>query len=272
MLLPWGLMLLGTINREFRTNASLFARFSSFTGWLSILVFSLIAGKEYEYILPCIPFLLIALASRYATAETESVGERPVYNAILRYAPLFFVLTCVSMLVLASATLHRFPILLAECLGLSALAAFIAWRGWRNRASGFDTLMSTTYCALLAVLLVTRSFYYTGDNSVREIATVAGQLSKAGYAVESSKMYPAMAYYAGTPIHVETEIAVVKNRLLGEKPYFYITRLKELNQAGMSVESENPKILLGPFMDKKFVLIGNGPLPDVSKTAVAISQ
>ena len=139
-----------------------------------------------------------------------------------------------------------------------------------SRSIGVCSLAGTTYCALLAVLLATRSFYYVGDNSIRDLATVSGQLARAGYTVESSKMYPAMAYYAGTPIKVETEIADVKTHLLGTDPYFYITRLKELKQAGMSVESENPKILMGPFMSKGFVLIGNKPLPDISTVPPAV--
>ena len=70
MLAPWGFLLPFQFSKHEWERQNDLYRFCVVMSWLSILVFSLIAGKEYEYILPCIPFMAIALGYHIAQIGT----------------------------------------------------------------------------------------------------------------------------------------------------------------------------------------------------------
>ena len=272
MLIPWGLLLPCHVSRKSWKDAPDFYRFSLIAGWLSVGIFSLIAGKEYEYILPAVPLLLLAtgwqLAQRLDGEATHWVARwHEVWQGLM--LPLLALATfgfLITVFVKSPAVAARsVPVAL---VALACIAA--AWRNFERRAAVLPLL---ALCASMMWLL-SQDYRYTGQRSFRPLAETAGKLVKAGYDVEAVKMtagfdvYPGFAFHAGTPIPTTIDPENVRRKLLDKKPYYCVVRQKLLDEAGGSVPPELAKPLMGPLGTKKLLLIGNAPLPLANKDSV----
>jgi 4-amino-4-deoxy-L-arabinose transferase-like glycosyltransferase len=289
MLAPWGLLLPCQFSKEHWNRGAPFYRFALLTGWLSVVVFSMIAGKEYEYVLPAAPFLLIALGTQLAETPHEPFRDWSVRWIRLwgRVLPPLLIVAAVGFLVIVIQR-DKPLIVHASLLALAVMA--LAWYGWKRPA---HRLACIAGMALGVVLIWTFSldYRYTGQRSFKVIAATTGNLVRAGYDVEAAKMtaaydvFPGFAFYAGANIPAavdfdqagrelkgrkpqEIEKIVlqraadhVREKLEGEKPYFCVVRADLLVQASSPIRADLVKPLLGPFSSKKVILIGNRPLP-----------
>lgn len=273
MLAPWGFLLIFHFSKTLWNRATPFCRFAVLSSWTSTLVFSLIAGKEYEYILPAIPLMLAAtgcLLADYTAGALEPALERwttrwrDAFLALLAVAAVgFFVYILIE---------QRNTTLIVES-AVFTLAA-LAWSryGWKNPSRRLITLFAITLCAWMMWLLV-QSYKDTGKRSPQTIARVTGELLRAGHDVEAVKMtsafdiYPGFAFYAGTPVPTVTDAEHVREKLEGPVPYYCVIRVQQLEQANMPVRQDLVKPLLGPFTSKRLILIGNRPLPDLASAA-----
>lgn len=262
MLAPWGLLLPLHASPHRWVSGSPLYRFSVLMSALSVLVFSLIAGKEFEYILPCVPFIVFALGAhltRLPSGACLSLGE----------AWSVFCLRCWSILApvvaLAGAVILsvKFPDpklwFTVWTLALAAIATRVAF--WR--ATGRNPLPAY----LLALFIVSIYFSYmsylnTGDRSPRDIATLSGELRRAGHDIEAAKVYPAFAFYARIPIPVNIDPASIRAKLAGQIPFFYVVRKRDLD---FTVLQNGPIEGLRILAESKYkdhtLLVGNADLP-----------
>lgn len=262
MLAPWGLLLPLQCSREEWSQRSGLYRFSVLAGWLSVGIFSLIAGKEYEYVLPAVPFLLIAVGVHVAALlDGTLVGWR------LTWARMWVTIVSATLPILAvGAAIYgvmkeRHPMLLMELALLTLFVGFLWYRGKHDVAQRTATIAASSLFVILMGLLL-QAFYYTGRNSPRELAELAGDLRRQGYDVEAVKVYPAFAFYAGTEIPVQVDPAKIREKLAGKVPYYYVTReefLPQAEQLGPGVPM--PEVLTKTYTKKDLLLIGNRGLP-----------
>lgn len=233
--------------------------FSVIAGWLSILLFSCIAGKEYEYILPAVPFLLLGAGYVLAGVELRPANAKTPRWAALWQRVLHFALPMGALGTAVYVSMQqRYPVLLVEVWTLAAgTVVFALWSARKH----IPVRLAAPFAMTLAVVLIAllgRAYHYTGGESPREIAGLAGALAREGYAVEAAKVYPPFAFYAATPI--AENMADVVQRLNGQEPYFYVTRDDFV--APLVAQAPNAReILRVPWKDA--VLIGNAPLPRV---------
>lgn len=269
LLAPWAFLFPFQFSRsEWRENGQGY-RFCIVTAWLSVLAFSLIAGKEYEYILPAFPFLVGATGVNLARIRS---GQSPSWTRrwTARWAQVLVVflgILAIGVIVYAAIT-NPHPMLLLELalLGVVVVASSI----WALRNAGYrpHVVAVQTLLALLMGLLATRSFHYTGENSPREIAETTGRLLRNGYRVEAGlfryPFTPAFAFYAQTPVSMQGNFDLVRDRLAGEAPYYYVVRKRDLEKGVFSLDSGSYEVLMGPHTGKEYLLIGNTPLPDAA--------
>jgi hypothetical protein len=107
-----------------------------------------------------------------------------------------------------------------------------------------------------AALLVTRSFHYGPDRSPRELGNLCGYLIENGYAVESTKTYPPVTWYAKEDIPEEIEPDRVLLKLYDKAPYFYLTRDKFLDVIDDDLPWEEMKAA-GPIRYRDLILLTN---------------
>ena len=263
---PWGFLFPFHASRhEWQTNGSNY-RLCIVMAWLSILTFSLIAGKEYEYILPAFPFLLGATgvhltnvlekqSPNWMTAWTRHWGSAllVILSVLALAAPIY-----------ASVAL-RHPALIAETILLGAVALAAGAWAVRNRAWRVHGIALQALLVVVAGLLSVRSFYYTGANSPRKLAETAGGLLRAGYQVEvgwfRNPFTPAFAFYAAAPVPIQLNPTIVQERLNAETPYFFLVRERDLKNGQISLQPKAYQILMGPYTSKKYLMIGNASLP-----------
>ncbi len=263
MLAPWGLLLPFHFSRSQWNQRPEAYRFGAVMGWLSILVFSLIAGKEYEYILPCVPFLLLPVGFHLADdMETNKEHWIARWLGVWRAAFAFGLpVICVAGAIYLSVTEPRAALLILiwplALLGATAGAlAFVTPRGKTI------TIFSAALCAIL-IALVARDDITTREDSPRELAQLCGALVRDGHTVEAAKIYPAFAFYAETIIPTNLNPADVRAKLESPTPYYYLIREKDY-QLNLLSGGEIPeaKIVAGPYGYKKdMVLVGNTSLP-----------
>jgi len=265
MLAPWGLLLHCHFSRSLWLRGTPLYRFCVLTGWLSVAAFSMIAGKEYEYVLPAVPFLLIA--SGYHLAEiTGGAPEAWVtrWTRLWRDAMVGVLAVAGVGVALYAVATERHPVLMAEAAVLAAATLALARHAWKNEARRLACVAGMAFCVILTGLL-SQAFHYRGERSFKTIAQTAAALMDRGYDVEAVKMtsafdvYPAFAFYAGRPVPTIINPARVRERLEGDAPYFCVLREERLNGA-TGLDREFVKPLLGPHR-KGLVLVGNRPLP-----------
>ena len=265
MLAPWGLLLHCQFSRSLWLRGTPFYRFSVLTAWLSVFAFSLIAGKEYEYVLPAVPFLLIATGhhlSEITTGAPEAWVTR--WTRVWRDVMLGFLAVAGVGVALYAAATERHPVLIAEAAVLAALTLTLGWHGWKHEARRLGCIAAMALCVILIGLL-SQAYHYTGQRSYKTIARTTADLLRRGYDVEAVKMttafdvFPGFAFYARTNVPTVLNPSRVRDKLRGNSPYFCVIRAKFLAQASSDDEFARP--LLGPYR-KGLVLIGNRPLPE----------
>lgn len=269
MMAPWGFLLPLHFAKRLWLKGNVHYRFCVLAGWLSVFLFSLIAGKEYEYVLPAVPLLLVATGYHLAKVP-EQLGTAWATDWTLTWRKAMIALFLVGGVgtFLYILVKQHVLILVIESLVLAAVTVWLGRTGWRNEARRLYAIAGMALCVVLMVLL-SQSFYYTGKRSFKDIATATGQLLNAGYDVEAVKMttafdiFPGFAFYAGTVVPTVTDPEHIKQRLEGDKPYYCVLREKAITESGMILPEQFRTPLMGPFTRKAVVMIGNRPLPDL---------
>jgi 4-amino-4-deoxy-L-arabinose transferase-like glycosyltransferase len=263
LLAPWGLLLPLHFSRAQWDRRPAAYRFSAIVGWLSILVFSLIAGKEYEYILPCFAFLLLPTGF-HLSDYPEDLRERWIARWLKVWRASFAVVLPVTALagaIYLSVTEPRvsFLILVWPLALLSVAAGVLGFITPRGRTI---TIFSAALCVVLLVLIA-RDDKATREHSPRELAQLCGDLVREGYTVEAAKIYPAFAFYAETTIPTNLNPADVRAKLESPTPYFYLIREKDYRLNILNAgDIPNATIVAGPYGYKKdMILVGNAELP-----------
>ena len=266
MLAPWGLLLHCQLSRSLWLRGTPLYRFSVLSAWLSVCAFSLIAGKEYEYVLPAVPFLLIA-TGHHLSEITAGAPEAWVtrWTRVWRDAMLGFLAVAGVGVALYAAATERHPVLIVEAAILAAVTLALGWHGWKHEARRLGCVAGMALCVILIGLL-SQAYHFTGQHSHKTIARTAADLLRRGYDVEAVKMttafdvFPGFAFYAGINVPTVLNPARVRDKLRGASPYFCVLRAQFLAQAsGQDDAFAQP--LLGPYR-KGLVLIGNRPLPE----------
>lgn len=260
MLAPWGLLLPLHLSAPHWAGNNRFYRFSLLTGWLSVAIFSLIAGKEYEYILPAVPFLIVPLGYHL---EELSYGAGHGWTGVwgtwwLRIIKVLIPFGAIGVVIWTVAAEFHWPLLI-ETSALALLIMVIMF--FRGRPD----LSRMAICVPLLVtsVLLTRSFHYTGERSPKELATLCSRLLEAGYTVEGtitpenpiSVVTPAIIYYLGHPIGADAKPGSIRAKLEGQVPYFYLTREKLLDW--YEADAADQLRVFGPVTNKDYVLLGN---------------
>lgn len=258
MLAPWGFLLpLHAAKRQWIEGAPI-QRFALLAGWLSVGVFSLIAGKEYEYILPIIPLLLLPTGYHLSDFEQGCIAKwmRPYAEW---WARMLVPIMPVGAVGLAIYSVVRYPsIPLFTELTLLAIivlgAAF--WRRGYTPGAALTRIAIGALAIILASLLV-RAFHYTGERSPKEIAQLCGRIMDAGHPVEATKIYPAFTFYAAQPITETVDGDAINAKLHGDTPYFYLTRKQFIGMVEGLGTAGGPQIIAGPATNKHLLLTGN---------------
>lgn len=258
MLFPWGLLLPWHASGLMWRLGDSFYRFSLLTGWLSIFLFSLIAGKEYEYILPATPFLIIATAYHleWAAANIEMPDWFTRWFRRWRTAvtAILIVAAAVAVPYVLLAEFHITLLAESAVLVIAIFGLLFAFRG--RSASRYVALGAAAVLVCTAALLISRTFHYGPDRSPRDLAQRCAQLMDAGYTVESTKTYPPMTWYARRPIHETIDLETVKARLTGDTPYFYLTRDKFIEMMPGEIAWKD-MVVAGPIRYRDIVLLTN---------------
>ncbi len=264
MLAPWGLLLPALLSRSLWRAYGGWYRFAVTFGGISVATFSLFAGKEYEYILPAIPFLTSALA--FVWLHEGDYGTSRLLNTWVRLCKAALPGLVGGMVLVAAvyfSVANPRPVLLVE-IWVLVLVAGIAWRSLRLN-EGLARLASVALAAIL-IVLIARSFHYTGKESPQEIVFYVAELQRQGYTVETSKFYPAFAFYSDTPIDVLHDVNRLEENLLGEVPYFFLTRVEIAEAYLQEVPAANRQVLAGPVTSKNHILIGNVQMRDIGRS------
>ncbi len=259
MLAPWGFLLPFLFAPGTWQRGSHLYRFSVACGCVSVLVFSLIAGKEYEYILPAVPFLLMGIA--FHVDELPAGLEHRWMRLWGRWwQRIMLVLALVGALGGAgyATVVHPHARLIAEVWALAAFVVIVSVM-YRRVPVRRTACVGVMMLATVLLFLLVRSHYYTGERSPKAIAVLTGDLIRAGYPVEAVKTYPAFAFYAEEYVPVEIDPGAVAARMASPEPYFYITRERFLDYVPEDTPAE---VLTSAYTSKKLVMLGNRPLPE----------
>jgi 4-amino-4-deoxy-L-arabinose transferase-like glycosyltransferase len=266
LLAPWSFLFPFHFSRIERREGGVDYRFCMAVAWISILLFSLIAGKEYEYILPAFPFLLGATG---VTLERFYRGS--LWGWIKRWTALWALASSIVLALFALALMiyavsaDNLTVFRVEAIGLGALVVIAGVWGLRQRAFRLHCVAFQALLVVVVGLLASRSFYYIGTNSPREIAETTGRLIKSGYCVESGwfrhPWTPAFSFYAAAPVPMQLNFDFVKEQLAENTPYFLLIRKKDLENGPIMLERSTYRVLMGPYTSKEYLLIGNADLP-----------
>lgn len=290
MVFPWGLLLPLHASKRFWREADPLYRFSVAAGWLSIAVFSQVMGKEYEYILPMVPVLLLATGYQVSKfVDGELTGWMAEWT---RWWGRVLVpgLPIVALgLAVYSIVKGHYALLAVETVVLALLTAAAAF--WQRKNPGIPAALRISVgvlCVVLSGLLATRSFVLINDRSPKDLALLCHDLKAAGYPVEATRISPAFAFYAeypipdileilagqskkhwerfATPLYGTTftlsdeetgqAVALVKQRLLQPAPYFFLTQ-ESYVLLFADLESQGVRVVAGPVTNKKLLLLGN---------------
>ena len=261
MFAPWGLLFIAQFSRRHWEQATPLYRFSVLTAWMSIILFSLIAGKEYEYVLPAAPFLMIATGHHLAAlsgGRCQAPWERWARRWLDAMLGLGALLAIVGAAYILLFQFH--PMLAAEAFLLTAAALLLAYLAHRHPTRRPICLAGLALCVVMMGML-SQAYHFTGERSFKTVATTAGRLHRAGHNIEAVRMtsafdvYPGFAFYAQTDIPTLLTPNTVRAKLQGAQPYYCALRGKLL--------PDIPKewVLVGPHR-KGVVLLGNRPLPE----------
>jgi len=269
MLAPWGLLFpLQLVRGQWRSRGELY-RFCVATGWLSVALFSLIAGKEYEYILPAVPFLMYPIGCHVADVlkgHDEGAVERWGRIWLRTMAFCLPVLATIGCIVACLRVSH--PVFRLEAGSLTLVAVVLGCLSWR-RAKWRPTSVAVASLLLVFVGVLARDYRANGQRSPRQLGTVAGELRRRGLELEASRISPALAFYAETAIPTTMDRDAVLDKINRREPYYFLAQQSDLAEAFPDTSSTTLRVLAGPYMRKKWVLVGNAQLPDSVAQIVA---
>lgn len=284
MAAPWSLLAPLLFTRDAWRNGGEAFRFSALTGGFGIGVFSMIAGKEPEYVLPAVPFVLVGLAIGVASPRGESDWRvRWVRGWRRSMAVLMPILMCGTAVYLAVTV--GGAVLIAELVGLIAAGGVCAWVLLR-RAGGTPEYAVGALAVTLALVALVGRAHEINDNweiSPKRIGLAVRELIDNGATVEAAPPlydqqpypYQAAAFYLRRILPLEIEPEPIRERLLHNPNYYYLTRDRFaplVLEAGGDPTAEPPyEILLGPTSKRDLVLIGTPPLPDTPAVSAARS-
>ncbi len=282
MAAPWSLLLPLVFTRDAWRNGGDTFRFSALTGILGTGAFSMIAGKEPEYVLPAVPFILVALAIAVASLrEASDWRARWVRGWRRCMAVLMPILTCGTAIYFAVTV--GGAVLIVELFGLIAVGGVCAWVLRRRAGGSPEYAVSALAVTLALVALVGRAHEISDDWEVspKRIGLAVRELVDNGATVEAAPPlydhqpypYQAAAFYMQRILPLEIEPEPIRERLLRNPNYYYLTREQFaplVLEAGGDQATEPPyRILLGPTSKRDLVLIGTPPLPDTPAVAAA---
>ncbi len=268
ILAPWGLLLPFQASRTEWNRRPPVYRFMLLTGWGSVLLFSLIAGKEFQYIIPAFPLLLIPTGFHLA-----DLGKADNPSWINSYARIWRTALWILLPIAAvGAAVHyiideRHPVLAVQLtiLALVAVGVAVAWRKRPDRhGAGIFVL---AFMAMLIIFLG-RAHYFTRYHSPRSLGVVSRGLLDAGYPLTISPRaddprqpfpVPPLAFYTGREIPMEYDGDRVLEQLQGDDPYYYIIRKGLL---AFDPTEETFPIVYGPVTRRDWVIVGSQPLPE----------
>lgn len=257
LLAPWGLLLPLHALRGVWGGFGPACRFAALCGWISVGLFSLVAGKEHEYIMPAFPWLLVPIAC---------VLDRGLHEAPASWAAWWLAgwsRACLAVLSMGAVGLPVYAlfvkepakaVLVGELALLAAAAVAFLWRG--RRLPRLDRVAVLALVVISQGLLLTRSFHYNGERSVKELAHLCRDLAAAGHTVEASRIFPHFAFYAERPIRENLDIEAVRRNMNSARPYFYLTRESLLKEFGVSL-GEAVSVIAGPIRNKDLMLLAN---------------
>lgn len=260
--LPWGFLFLTFPSRHRWHERPETYRWAVLVVLLSILVFSLIAGKERHYLMPLVPFL--ALAAGFEVARINTLLREGVTSISDRLFTIFAsAMAGLPGLGIAGYLLATggsgYAIAVAAAFGIVAVALVIFAQ--INRQQQLRYLAVALLLASMSVISA-RSDYWQRENSFRQVAGTAGDLLRAGYPVGASRMYPGMAFHAGVIIPTTFEGDTLRNALAGDAPFYYLTEDIFIPVIQQLAPGQPLEVLIGPHTAKRVVLLGTRPLPD----------
>jgi len=257
-LAPWGLLLPFHFSKREWTRQNQLYRFSVVMAWLSVLIFSLIAGKEHEYLLPCAPFMM--LATGYHIAQIgQGIQARWMETWASYWQVIVLALFAIALPAVALYCTLRFESysFLAIIWGLTLIGFAACLVARRSRTYRNAAIFTATLCAAL-IYLNGRGEMNQGLRSPRELARMSAEYVESGYTVQTSEAYPAFEFYARMPLALERSPERVRERFAGAEPYLYVTREGRLSLAGLN----DYTVYAGPIDFKELMLIGNHTVPD----------
>ena len=277
---PWGLLLPFCFSRsQWHAKPSLY-RFSMVNGCLGVVLFSLIAGKEREYILPAVPFLLIAVA--YHLADLGRNETEPwIAKWSKRWLSFFTILLPVAVVGFAVyfTVAEPHPLARTEVWAMVMAAGLLSLLLHKSLEDRVMRLFVLNLTAIMLYLVAGRGYHYSIDpaRSPRTLAAECQGLIDAGYTVEAPPRvhstqpfpYPALSFYLARVVPMEENPARVAAKLHGPEPYYFLATEKYLRQWSKALGPAEPRVLLGPFTGKKLVLVGNRPLPEPDRRGTA---
>lgn len=258
-----------------------FYRFCVIFSWLSIGFFSTIAGKEYEYILPAVPFLALATGQiiRDLTEDYAPVWHTTWFHKWEQTVTPLLLLGILGVATyFASTDNHILLRIEVACVIGIVLAVIVLMRRYRSERLKAIALLSGL---LILTTLVGRSYAtLRPDRSPKLLGLACRDIVEHGLLLETMRRqgstqpfpYPALAFYLRHPIPFEDTPEKVIEKLGSNEPYYYLLRKKNLNDVAFAAHRETYEVLLGPFDKKELVIIGNAPLPETPAILQARQQ
>jgi 4-amino-4-deoxy-L-arabinose transferase-like glycosyltransferase len=253
-------------------------RFCVLFTWLAVGVFSLIAGKEREYILPVIPIALMATGFHIAELNRGRHGlHAPWMIPWARWwTRLITIIAAVALpaVALVFTITERHPLLWAEVWVLAAVGLAVAWT-LRHRHAPPQAVIIALLLPLTVSVLVGRSYHYHLDQwrSPRVLSYACRALMDEGLTLEATpRLYPVrafqfepMAFYIGRPVPLE-DMENIAPKLGGQEPYYYLTKRKLYEQHIAPVAGASVSVVLE---NRDTVVLGNHPPPDLPEVEAA---
>lgn len=255
MFAPWGFLFPWVYRRLRLGGDDKSIAWSQLTAALSVGLFSLIAGKEYEYILPITPLLLLPVA----VSLTEWIAQESVLVRQWTRVCLPLVIVAAVGIAVYTAVKERDLLAVLEVGGGAVVVLGIA-AGLRYGTADLNRrVLGLVLCTLLVILeaLISRSFHYRGERSAKELATLCRTLVENGFVVEATKIYPDFTFYAAHPIQEVLDFEEILKKFSASEPYFYVTREKLFDLKTLRLDGATPVQLAKPASNKRLILLGN---------------
>lgn len=282
MAAPASLLLPFHFSKRFWETSSPFYRFCVLTGWLSVAAFSVIAGKEREYVMPAVPLLLLATGYHlHAYCEGGLSGWLRKWTSVWSWAwtillPLVAVGGAIYLGFAAGSWTLGIEAALLALMAVGAVLVYLKSDAHRIKGVFFAAL------AVVLMALIGRSFDYRMDKkqSFKYFGQACRALIDEGYTVETSPRlgdprqpfrFPQLLFYVREEIPMEDDPARIAEKLKGDRPYYYFNEMQLLQRWSSMLVEADFQTLLGPQTRKDLVLIGNQRLPDLPAVDAARS-